>query len=467
MSEKRLLSIFLLGSELRQFSHSGLFAQLLQAGWQINVLSKIDDPELRDQLDPIISFEPMPVVKIGLLSTWLSIALDKAHALRRLREGKSSWKYGVTNVKNWKEKLLATSQDWFARLLSHSAPAARLFARVEKWLIHRSDRSLWRQYLRQQNISAVLVNLPRQSYWDGLLATAEEMGIATYLVYHTWKDVTAAGRLNHHWSGIGVWNSGMKTSLLAQNPWLDAGSVKIVGCGHFDCIGRPDWLPDEAAYRASIGARPYSALILYPTSGPGIIPEEERYIHQVVQALSVAEKRLGRPLQIVFRMNPMDDNSGLEDRLRGLYPEHIVLHPDWVYIRKKNWCYGRKVDTIAYNALLMYASACVCIPSTVTVDSAIVDLPVINLGIEAEGKQPLAGSLRAFWDAEFYHNVRETHAAEWVTTVDELAVRLVAVINDRSINREQRKALVQLEIDGILPGQSSERTCAMINGQAQ
>ena len=466
MPEKHLLSIFLLGSELRQFSHSGLFAQLLQAGWQISVLSKIDDPELRAQLDPRITFEPMPVGKTGLLSAWLSTALDKAHALRRLREGKSSWEYGVTNVKNWKEKLLVTSQDGFARLLSHSAPAARLLTGVEKWLIRRGNRSQWRQYLSEQRISAVLVNLPRQPYWDGLLATAEEMGIATYLIYHTWKDVTAAGRLHHRWTGIGVWNSGMKTSLLAQNPWLDAGTVRIVGCGHFDCIGRKDWLPDEPEYRASIGALPDSALILYPTSGPGIIPEEERYIAQAMEALRIAEERLRRPLQMVFRMNPMDDNSGLEGRLRSLYPEHIVLHPDWVYIRKKNWCYGRKVDTSAYNALLLYAAACVCIPSTVTVDSAIVDLPVINLGIEVEGKQPLAGSLRAFWDAEFYGNVRETGAADWATTVDELADRLVALINDRSINREQRQALVQREVEGILPGQSSERTCALINGQA-
>lgn len=452
-----------MGSELRQFSHSGLFEKLLQSGWRITVLTKIDDEDIRSQLDPRIQVEPLPSVKIGFFSNWVSVMLDKAHAKRRQRQGKSGWRYGVTKYKNWREALLARTQDITANIVSQSELLVRIGRTLERWLICHSDRSHWKRYLQQQQIDAILVNLPRQPYWDKLLSAAAELGVQSYLVYHTWKDLTTAGRLNHRWTGIGVWNSGMKSDLLAQNHWVPTSSVHIVGCGHFDCIGRSSWLSGEEEFRSSIGVLPNSALVIYPTSGPGIVPEEDRYIALVADAVRKAEAQLQRSVQIVFRMNPMDDNSGLEEKLRTLYPEYPVLRPEWKYIRKKNWCYGHKSDTIFYNALLAYASACVCIPSTVTLDCAINDLPIINLGIEVPGKQPLAGSIRSFWEVDFYRNVRDTRAADWVTSTEELYERLVQLLNDHTIGSDERKALVQVELDGIAPGQSSELSCAMIN----
>jgi hypothetical protein len=288
------------------------------------------------------------------------------------------------------------------------------------------------------------------------------MGINTFLIYHTSKDITANPRLNHKFTGIGVWNTQMKQNLLRLNPWVEPETIRVVGCGHFDCVGRNDWLPQETVFRKQIGASPDSLLVLYPTSGPGIVPHEERYIELVVKAIKKVETQLGETVHMVFRINPMDSRDELASYLRKRYPEHIVLRPDWQDIRKSNWTYARKSDPVFYNALLHYSSLCVTIPSTVNVDCALSGLPVINLGIEVLGDQPLAGSIRAFWEVDFNRNVRETGAARFVTDEVQLTNTMVAYLQDKSLDVDKRKVLVMREVNSIRSGQSSELTFQLI-----
>lgn len=461
---RHLLSIFIMGSEVRQFVHSGLFSELINSGWKITVMSKIVDADIRDQLPDDIELLPLLKVSNSFVARTVTQILDKAFNLRRVRKGESTWQYGKVVSKNWRQALLNLFINFLATIFSFSKGLINLGSQFERRQYQKMDRQVWKAYLISQQIDAILVNVPKQPYWNPLLITAQELGIKTYLIYHTVKDITANPRLNHAFTGIGVWNASMKTDLLRHNPWVKPESVKVVGCGHFDCVGRTDWLPDESDFRKQIGAISDSLLVLYPTAGPGIVPQEERYIQLVIDAADNAETFLGQKIQLVFRMNPMDNRNVLFDHLKQNYPEHIVLRPDWQDLRKSNWTYARKFDPLLYNALLHYSSLCVTIPSTVTVDCALSGLPVINLGIEVPGEQPLAGSIRAFWEVDFNRNVRETGAAKFVTTIEELEKAMLEYLQDKTIDADKRESLILREVDGIRAGRSSLLSSQMING---
>ena len=460
---KKLLSVFIMGSEVRQFVHSGLFSLLMESGWQITVMSKIIDEDLRSQLPAEIQLEPLLKQNIPFFTGMISRILDKAFNLQRSRRGESSWQYGRDKSKNWREALLFRVENAASVILSSSAKWMAWGSRLEHTLHQKADRGRWKDFFKQHQVNAILINVPRQNYWNPMLITAREMGIKTFLIYHTSKDLTAAGRLNHAFTGIGVWNSNMKRELLRLNPWISPQTIQVVGCGHFDCVGRLEWLPPEADFRSQIGALPDSALVIYPTAGPGIVPAEERYIEFVVRAARQAEFLLNRRIQIIFRMNPMDNRETLFAQLKKSYPQYIVMRPDWQYNAKSNWCYARKPDPVFYNALLHFASVCVTIPSTVTTDCALAGVPVINLGIEAAGEQPLAGSIRAFWEVDFNRNVRETQAARFVTTQNELERALVEYLRDKTLDADKREALILREVDGIRAGQSSRRSLQLIS----
>jgi len=459
---KKLLSIFIMGSEIRQFVHSGLFSLMSENDWSITIMAKIIDSDLRAQISETIDLIPILPVKIPFLANEMSVILDKAFNIRRARQGSSTWQYGRKIAKNWRQSLLQKLETILANGISISNYCMTVAGHLENYLYKSSDRTVWRKYFSNNPTDAILVNVPRQNYWNPMLITAHEMGIKTYLVYHTAKDIVANGRLNHDYDGIGVWNTGMKQALLEQNPWVNPESVRVVGCGHFDCVGRMDWLPDESEFRDQIGAKPDSLLIIYPTAGPGIVPQEERYIEFVVKAASAFEDRLGKSVQIVFRMNPMDSRDILHDYLKQTYPRHIVLRPDWVDIRKNNWTYAKMTDPILYNALLHFSSLCITIPSTVTLDAALAGIPVINLGIEVPGEQPLAGSIRAFWDVDFNKNVRESGAARYVTNQNELEEALINYLQNKYLDADKRSELINREVDGITAGRSSLLSLHMI-----
>jgi len=456
-----------MGSEVRQFVHAGLFSELIESGWNITVMSKVIDEDIRNQLPENIELIPLIKVKNSLFAETTTKILDKAFNLRRVRNGESTWHYGKANSKNWRQALLNYFIDFLAALFSHSTKLIYLGSRLEHKLYQAMDRNSWKDYLIQHQIDALLINVPKQTYWNPMLVTAQELGIKTFLIYHTNKDIVANPRLNHAFTGIGVWNSTMKVNLLRLNPQIDPVTVKVVGCGHFDCVGRTEWLPTEVEFRSQIGALPDSMLILYPTAGPGIVPQEERYIEYVANITKIAEQTLGKKVQIVFRLNPMDNRFTLLNYLKQKYPSHIVLRPDWQDNRKINWTYARKSDPFLYNALLHYSSLCITIPSTVTVDCALSYLPVINLGIEVPGEQPLAGSLRAFWDVEFNRNVRETGAAKIVTSESELIEATIRYLQDRTLDHDRRMDLIRREVNGVVAGQSSRLSYQMISNSIQ
>jgi hypothetical protein len=452
-----------MGSEVRQFVHSGLFSELTKSGWKITVMSKIVDEDIREQLPAEIELIQLPAYPHSVFAETFTKIIDNAFIRIRRQRGESVWQFGRVNNKNWREGLLSHFINVTGWMLSGFPGLLSKTFSLENKLYRNSDRSIWKELLTQQNIDAILVNVPRQTVWNPVFTTAQEIGVKTFLIYHTSKDITANPRLNHTFTGIGVWNTEMKQNLLRQNPWIDPTSVQVVGCGHFDCVGRQDWLPPETVFRQQIGALPNSQLILYPTAGPGIVPHEERYIENVVQAVRNLASAIGKNIQIVFRLNPMDNLDLLFNYIKQNYPEHITLRPDWKDIRKSNWTYARKSDPVLYNALLRYSSVCVTIPSTVTVDCAIADLPAINLGIEVQGEQPLAGSLRAFWEVDFNRNVRETGAAKFVTTQFDLEFCLKEFLSEKSIDSKKREALIRYEVDGIKPGQSSRQSASLIS----
>lgn len=460
---KTLLVLFIMGSEVRQFVHSGLFARLLEAGWRIIVMAKVVDDDLLQQLPEQVTVVPLPTPKYLFWGRVITQILDKAHADYRLRLGMSNWRYVQSLPRNWKEKILSWGIRWTGFLLSFVQILIRQGYRIEKIIYSRANHNDWDKFLTSNKVDSILVNVPKQDYWNSMFVSAEKLGIDTFLFYHTFKDLVANSRLNHVFTGIGVWNSRMKMDLLDMNPFLDPDSVQVIGCGHFDCVGRRDWLPDEYAFRRQIGALPDSLLILYPLSWPGIVPSEERYIDFVIESARDVEISINKKIQIVFRTNPMDTTPDLQDILKKKYPEHIVLRPDWYDDRKKNWCYTRISDVYLYNALLFYAGLCITIPSTVSFDCAYADLPIINMGIEVSGNQPLPGSLRAFWDVDFYKNVRDTRAAIFVASKNDLKNAMMAYLSDKTLGAEERERLLSLEFDGTKPGESSQLMFSLLS----
>ena len=315
-------------------------------------------------------------------------------------------------------------------------------------LLSKSLTPEWARLISDVCPDVILLNVSKAPGLLPTLCAARRKGIASVLLYHTWKDVAVAGRLSPVFSHLGVWSEAMRAELLRQNAWLRPETVTVVGCTHFDCVGRDDLLIPEPEFRERIGVNRESPLLLYVASAPWLVPEEERYIRLLTRA--ILEGRLPKETQVVVRTNPMDNTGSLPEALRVDVPQVIVARPNWRWDPKINWCFQRKDDLLLYNSLLKYASVCVGVPSTATVECAIADLPTVNIGFDLPGPAPSTGSLRAFWDADFYQEVRTTGAALLANNPEEMVNQIALTMRNRAIGRENRRALVSAQL-GVPP----------------
>jgi hypothetical protein len=445
---KKILILFQLGSEVRQFGHSGFIAGVIERGWKVTVATRFPEAEFCDQLDARAQVVPLPKAPHSFWYEQLAVTLDRAQSLRRQKAGNSTWSYGKPVARNIRQRarlrVIAALSGAFARF-----PALFTIARrLESALIHMQGRKAYGDFLRLHNPDAVVVSVPRLNYQAHLLAAAEEQGISSFLFYHTNKDVVALSRLDHHYSAIGVWNDWMKSNLLLQNPGLTEQSVHVTGCAHFDCIAPGRSLNGEIEFRTRFGLRSEEKVVLYTAAAPASVPEEERFIELVLDAMAALPDISTR---LVVRLNPMDDSTRLEEYLGSRHPDVIVLRPDWHYSRGRNLCFQKKEDVSAWNELLHYAAVCINIPSTVTVECALAGLPVINIGFDLPGPRPLPGSIRDFWNVDYYLNVRKTRAALLCENAAQLKNLLNDCLDRRTIVRHEQRDLLDLELNGILP----------------
>lgn len=457
----KLLLLSPLGSEVRQFSHSGMIRSLLDRGWDVVVAAKQLDEDFVAQFDSRVKCIELPKDNIPFFLNNIIIVLDKAHGLLENKRGKSGWQYKKMVSHSIPEKIVYATQDFLAHIASKVPLSFKFFQEIENFLLKRLKTPKWDKAFDEFQPRVILMNVPKVISLIPALVAAKFHDIKTALVYHTFKDVSAGGRLNYDFDFIGVWNDLMKSELLRQNPYIKSEKVKTIGCSHFDCIGRHEWLLPEAEFRQRIGVRSGARLLLFPASAPWVVPQEERYIAHLWEAIQ--QPAFEEDIQLVVRLNPMDDTTSLQEALKKIAPDILVSRPDWRWDKKNNWCFQRKSDLLLYDSLLSYASVCVGIPSTVTIECAVARLPVINIGFDLPGLQALNGPLNAFWQADFYREVRESGSAALADSPETLRELLQKSLKDRYWMRRGQNLLLQQQL-GVSPGKSAECTVALLTG---
>ena len=377
-----------------------MMTHLINRGWNIVVAARIVDEDLANQLDSRVELihllkEPLPT-KVRRLQ----ILLDRVHQMLEHNEGKTKW------IDAWKEqtrtfrgKIVNLIIQFISWLISQNPKIYAKLLKYEQALEMEKVSAEWLRIYEKRNISVVITNTPRSEILHPALIAAKQLRIPRMLFYHSIKDVSAKGRIIHHFSAIGAWNVWMKTELVRQNPsTIEPNAIHVTGCAHFDCVGRDDLFLPENQFRKMIGAKPSSRLLFYPACVHYVAPDQGRYIWMIVKAIE--DGSLPKDLQVVIRTNPMDLTDYFDKQFKGC--ERVVVQKaGWRMEPAGDWNFQRRDDMILYNSLLHYSSLCVGIPSTVAIECAISCLPVVNIGFDLANPQP-PRSMKSFWNADFY-----------------------------------------------------------------
>jgi hypothetical protein len=285
---------------------------------------------------------------------------------------------------------------------------------------------------------------------------ARSLGIPTAIFIFSWDNLTSKGRIAAPFDHYLVWSEHMSGELLRYYPDVAPDRVHIVGTPQFDPYSEESLLWSRQEFFQRVGANPSRPVICYSGGDTGTCPEDQQHV-RVLMELIRAGRIEGNP-QVVLRPAPVDEGTRY-DSVRHAYPEMIYAPPSWIHTQPGDWSRSLPLpEDVQFLANLTFHSDLnINMASTMTLDFAIHDKPVVNIAFDVADPPPFGVPLWDFYYRyEHYRPVVELGAARFARSSGELAEHVNAYLQDPSLDRDSRSKLVNLEV-GHQVGQSSRK----------
>lgn len=290
---------------------------------------------------------------------------------------------------------------------------------------------------------SVVFSTDAQNENDVLLTTeAKRRGVKVIAMFRSWDNIETKGLLRVVPDTLLVWGSYLRDEVVRLDG-MRADDVKVVGVPHYDRYLQGP-LVSRKEFFASIGADPAKKLILFTPIG-------DMYLRENDADGFVLSELSKRDENILVRMPPADTVS-----LGTFTPGENVF-----FYQPGNGAGGigrreltREDDDHLLNAL-HFSDVVVSGPSTIMLDAALVDTPVVLFGFE-KNKKAHGDSIMSHYDLKYLRIAIDNDAATLAENVSDFHAAIDAYLRDPGKDAAGRKRAV-----GILchatDGRSSER----------
>ncbi|MBA3355397.1 MAG: hypothetical protein H0U18_05545 [Pyrinomonadaceae bacterium] len=347
-----------------------------------------------------------------------------------------------------------------AQLVGRAAASARGIGMLDRWHCSAVDRmpevEHYRRLLKEIKPSVLFCSHQRPPIILPPVLAAKSLGIPTATFIFSWDNLTSKGRIAAPFDHYMVWSEHMRRELLRYYPDVSPEKIHIVGTPQFDPYANEKMLWSREEFFSRVGADPSRPLICYSGGDAGTCPEDPEHVGVLLELIRAG--RIKENPQILLRPMPVDDGSRYSN-VRRNYPELIYLQPTWLHTEPGDWSRVMPLlEDLQFLAnLTHYADLNVNLASTMTLDFAIHDKPIVNIAFDVASPPPFGKPL---WDYyyrfEHYRPVVELGAARFARSPEELVTHIDAYLENPSLDRDNRRRLVELEV-GVPLGQSGQR----------
>ena len=212
-------------------------------------------------------------------------------------------------------------------------------------------------------------------------------------------------------------------------------------------------MPRESFFKR-IGGDPQKRTLLF-------VPTGDRYLVDNTvdrDLLSIVEENVPDNFQILVRLPPSDRVRAFESMTSNT--RIIFDRPSTVFSNVKETELGR-ADDMHLADTLYYSDIVVSGPSTMCIDAAVFDKPIILLGFDGIETRPYFNSIRRFYDYDHFLPVLASGGVTFVSNREELRNSLEQYIHNPQKDEAGRKRLVSEECFRV-DGHSSERLARVL-----
>jgi hypothetical protein len=383
--------------------------------------------------------------------------------LRRLNEFVWDYRHQPPSRLSMDRHVRNKNQKMFIRALKLPARALALFKaeraledKLEKLLLNYPRSRVVLERLQMNRPAVVFSTGPFQLVQPGVVSITKSLGIPTLAMIPSWDNISTKTRMIFKYDGYLVWSEQTKQELHYYYPDTRDVPIYVIGAPQFDVFHDERFHQSREEFCAALGLNASLPIIVYAVGSPNFLRE---HYGAFAFAKKVASGELGE-VQLIIRPHPLKDRGEMKELFQR-FPQVVLQDVTGSEQALKSRSQDKEQITEWVNTF-RHADVVINLSSTVTVDAAICDRPVINLDFDPEPGQPnqaLVKDINHLWT--HFKPIAESGGVWLVNDLDELTNAVKTYLRQPELHREQRRWIAEY-VCGHLDGRCGERMAAAV-----
>ncbi|MBM3181662.1 MAG: hypothetical protein FJZ86_15125 [Chloroflexi bacterium] len=473
------------GMAIIYFLQSDVVPTLLAAGVEVILLTDDDTKEKISQrfARPGLTFEGLRLKqandyarKVSPRWQWLLAYLRRVGGSRRINtEAMDSHIWEVWAENGWKFRLgIWIPSALMILLLRNFLWARKLLVQMQNRFT--PDSGLYTDLFDKYHPDMVIASTPGWRMDRYLLRESARRGIPNMTVIVGWDNSSSYNVSGADVQWATCWSELQKEELVLGSDW-NPEHVHVGGIPSYDGYFRKSWLMPRDEYFKLHGLDPQRKLISYASSFVHFAPNYPNIeaLAKLVSSDSLESpdslNSLAVPSQLLIRLHPSHfqdkpkifaDERAQVFELEKKYPHVHVVQP--VAMGGSLGYYGGE-DMDEKSSMMAYSDVVVTVYSTMLVETAVHDTPMIAAVIDTPGgwnrPKKYSLSLKEIGDWPTHKRFRDAKAGRVATNENELRDTLNLYLRNPQLDSAERRKFVEDEIT-FTDGTSGKRTAEFI-----
>lgn len=295
-----------------------------------------------------------------------------------------------------------------------------------------------------------------------LLRTARRRGVPAMAIDPSWDNFTNKLLPVRRVDRLVVWNDLMRAQAIDLHGY-EPEQIRLAGVPQWDRYFSSGVTIGREEFCRRIGADPARRLVTLTTTPQELYPHHDHVLR--VMAAAIADGRWPST-QILVRLHPRDEMAKYASFER--IPTVIIEQPFRQTVRAGD---GLALDVTADSQqhladTLAHSDVIVNVASTIAVEAAIFDTPVVNVAFDGEREEEFARSARRYYQFTHYTNITRHHAVKVAWSPGELVAHVRSYLDDRTQDRAGRAQVVKEQCQ-FTDGRSAERVAGFVVDEFQ
>ncbi len=289
-----------------------------------------------------------------------------------------------------------------------------------------------------------------------VLRMADKKKVPVISCVSSWDNLTSKGFFPFSIKSIVVWNQ-----ILADEAmdlfFFPKKDIFISGIPRYDLFFKREGFQEKKEVFEKFGLDPNKKLILYGTGSQStgrspidkVTPEPD-IVEFIADAID--EGVIKEPAQLLVRLHPQAEPESYKKLMNR---KNVVLHIPGRNVSFLDRLFSKK-DDIEYGESLLYSDLVINFGSTVSIDAAVFDRPIICVNFDFRGERPFKYSMKRLYVFDHYRKLVELGGMRLPESREALIDDINAYLKNPDLDKAGRQNIVDKQCH-FEDGQSGAR----------